>query len=127
MVAAGSFTSYLSPWNLLDLLMLGFIAAVVALRATGDPTPRDRAKALCSTGTVAAGSAAHVVLETGVPWGRQTHRFYPPEVRARVVKLVLLGELLSRDARFNAYGPQAVVDAFEAHVIPHAVSSRAWR
>ena len=48
-------------------------------------------------------------------------------MRARVVKLVLLGELLSRDERFNAYGPQAVVDAFEAHVIPHAVSSEAWR
>ena len=76
---------------------------------------------------MSAGSAAHVVLESGAPWSRQTHRFYPPAVRARVFKLVLLGELLSRDERFKPYGPQAVVDAFEAHVIPHAVSSEAWR
>ena len=32
----------------------------------------------------------------------------------------------SRDERFKAYGQQAVVDAFEAHVIPHSVAAETW-
>ena len=126
MVAAGSFTSYLSPWNLLDLLMLGFIAAVVALRATGDPTPRDRAKALCSTGTVAAGSAAHIVLERGAPWSRQTHRFYPPAVRARVVEVLLRPCALFFSGKDDRKATE-MVDAFEASLVKYVVASAEWR
>ena len=34
---------------------------------------------------------------------------------------MLIGELLSREERFAAYGPQAVVDVWMAFVIPNAV------
>ena len=63
-------------------------------------TPLDRAKELCMTGRAAAGSAAHVVLEWGAPWSRQTHRFYPPAVRARVVEV-----RVRPCALFSAQGP----------------------
>ena len=35
---------------------------------------------------------------------------------------MLIGELLSREERFAAYGPQAVVDAWMTFVVPQAVS-----
>ena len=35
---------------------------------------------------------------------------------------MLIGELLSREERFAAYGPQAVVDAWMTFVVPKAVS-----
>ena len=35
---------------------------------------------------------------------------------------MLIGELLSREDRFAAYGPQAVVDAWMTFVVPQAVS-----
>ena len=35
---------------------------------------------------------------------------------------MLVGELLSREERFAAYGPQAVVDAWMTFVVPQAVS-----
>ena len=97
---------------------------------TGDPTPRDRAKALCSTGTVAAGSAAHVVLEWGAPWKRTTHKFYPPEVRARVAVLMRVAQAIKRGkAAYEADGvrvdfahPVSVADVFEAFVMPHMVT-----
>ena len=62
-------------------------AELTALERRG--TPLGRAKFLCMTGRAAAGSAAHIVLEWGAPWSRQTHRFYPPAVRARVVEVLL--------------------------------------
>ena len=85
--------------------------------------------ALCRSGAAAAGSAAHVVLEWGVPWSRQTHRFYPPEVRARVVEVLLRPcALLSRkDPRFEGYGATAMVDAFEESLVKYVVASAAWR
>ena len=43
-----------------------------------------------------AGSAAHVVLEWGAPWSRQTHRFYPPAVRARVAELMRVAQAIKR-------------------------------
>ena len=44
-----------------------------------------------------------------------------PGTGSRAVKLMLVGELLSREERFAAYGPQAVVDAWMAFVVPGAV------
>ena len=41
--------------------------------------------------------------------------------RARAVELLLVGELLSREECFAAYGPQAVVDVWMTFVIPNAV------
>ena len=35
---------------------------------------------------------------------------------------MLVGELLSREERFEAYGPRAVVDAWMGFVVPRAVS-----
>ena len=87
------------------------------------------------TGAADAGSAAHVVLEWGAPWSRQTHKFYPPAVRARAVELVRIAQAIKRGkAAYEVKGvyvefanPAAVADVFEAHVIPHAVSSEEWR
>ena len=99
--------------------------------APGDPTPLDRAKELCMTGRAAAGSAAHVVLEWGAPWSRQTHKFYPPEVRARVTALMRIAQAIKRgkaayeaDGVFVAFAsPAAVADVFESCVIPHDIAS----
>ena len=82
------------------------------------------------TGRVASGSAAHVVLEWGAPWSRQTHRFYPPAVRARVVEVLLRPcALFSRkDPRMHeGYGATAMVDAFEASLVKYVVASAEWR
>ena len=35
---------------------------------------------------------------------------------------MLIGELLSRQERFAAYGPQAVVDTWMTLVVPHTVA-----
>ena len=83
----------------------------------------------------AAGSAAHVVLEWGAPWSRQTHHLYPPEVRARVVEVLLRPcALFSRkDGAFSrmrmheGYGPTAMTDAFEASLVKYVVASAEWR
>ena len=87
------------------------------------------------SGIATAGSAAHVVLEWGAPWKRTTHKFYPPAVFARVAELMRIAQAIKRGkAAYEADGvfvefanPAAVADVFEAHVIPHAVSSEAWR
>ena len=79
--------------------------------------------------------AAHVVLEWGAPWSRQTHRFYPPKVRARVVEVLLRPcALFSRkegsfeEMRMHeGYGPTAMTDAFEASLVKYVVASAEWR
>ena len=68
------------------------------------------------------GTAAFLILEAAKPWSRQTHKLFPAPARARAVELMLVGELLSREERFAAYGPVAVVDAWMAFVVPKAVS-----
>ena len=103
--------------------------------AAGDPSPLDRAKTLCMTGEVEAGSAAHVVLEWGAPWSRQTHKFYPPAVRARVAALMRIAQAIKRGkASYEADGvhvafasPAAVADVFESCVIPWLIASAMWR
>ena len=118
----------LTPDRALELLRAG--AHLHAAAAPGGETPLDRAKELCSTGAAAAGSAAHVVLEWGAPWSRQTHKFYPPEVRARVVEVLLRPcALFSRkDPRMHeGYGATAMVDAFEASLVKYVVASAEWR
>ena len=92
--------------------------------------PFGRATLLCNTGAAAAGSAAHVVLEWGAPWSRQTHRFYPPAVRARVAELMRVAQAIKRgkaaykvDGALVGYeNPGSVADVFEACVIPHMVN-----
>ena len=69
-----------------------------------------------------AGMPATMVLLAAQPWRQQTHQFFPAPARARVVELMLVGELLSREERFEAYGPRAVVDAWMGFVVPRAVS-----
>ena len=81
-----------------------------------------------------AGSAAHVVLEWGAPWSRQTHKFYPPAVRARVAELMRIAQAIKRGkAAYEADGvyvgfasPAAVADVFESCVIPHVIASDLW-
>jgi len=104
--------------------------------APGDPTPLDRAKELCRSGAADAGSAAHVVLEWGAPWKQETHTFYPPAVRARRVALMWIAQSIRRgkawyevkfsEASYEAL-PAAFADVFEICVIPHLISSEAWR
>ena len=38
--------------------------------------------------------------------------------------LMLIGELLSREERFAAYGPQAVVDMWTTFVVPQVVGRK---
>ena len=79
-------------------------------------------------------AAAHVVLEWGAPWTRQTHKFYPPEVRARVAALMRIAQAIKRGkAAYEADGiyvaftsPAAVADVFESCVIPHLIASAMW-
>ena len=88
----------------------------------------------CCSGAADAGSAAHVVLEWGAPWSRQTHKFYPPEVRARVAALMRIAQAIKRGkAAYEADGvlvafasPAAVADVFESCVIPHDIASETW-
>ena len=70
--------------------------------------------------TGATGSAAHVVLEWGAPWSRDTHKFYPPKVRARVAALMVAGQRLKHADRF-------LLDVWETYVVPHDIASEMWR
>ena len=87
------------------------------------------------TGRADAGSAAHVVLEWGAPWSRQTHKFYPPAVRTRVAALMRIAQDIKRgkaayeaDGVFVAFAsPAAVADVFESCVIPQDIASEMWR
>ena len=82
------------------------------------------------TGRAAAGSAAHVVLEWGAPWSRQTHRFYPPAVRARVAELMRVAQAIKRgkaaykvDGALVGYAnPGSVADVFEDCVVKYVVN-----
>ena len=104
--------------------------------APGDLTPLDRAKELCNSGAADAGSAAHVVLEWGAPWKQETHAFYPPAVRTFRVALMWIAQSIKRGkasyevkvskASYEAL-PAAFADVFEICVIPHLISSEAWR
>ena len=104
--------------------------------APGDLTPLDRAKELCNSGAADAGSAAHVVLEWGAPWKQETHAFYPPAVRTCRVALMWIAQSIKRgkasyevkvsEASYEAL-PAAFADVFESCVIPHLISSEAWR
>ena len=86
------------------------------------PTPLQYAQAAAAAGRAAEGTAAFLVLEAAKPWSRNTHHLFPAPARARAVEMMLIGELLSREERFAAYGPQAVVDAWMTFVVPQAVS-----
>ena len=82
--------------------------------------PFGRATLLCNTGAAAAGSAAHVVLEWGAPWSRETHKYYPPKVRARVAALMVVGQRLKHADRF-------LLDVWETYVVPRDIASEMWR
>ena len=98
-------------------------------------TPLGRAKFLCMTGRADAGSAAHVLLESGAPWSRQTHHFYPPKVRAGVADLMRVAQFVKRDkAAYKVDGvlvgyenPGAVADVFEVCLVKYLVASAYWR
>ena len=94
----------------------------VHVRASALVSPIERAKELCRSGAAAVDSAAYVVLQAGCPWSPQIHKHYPPQMRARAFKLRLVGEWLSRQERFAAYGPQAVIHAWEGFVMPRALT-----
>ena len=74
-------------------------------------------------------------MRLAAPWSRQTHKFYPPAVRARVAALMRIAQAIKRGkAAYEADGvfvgfasPAAVADVFEAFVVPHAIASEVWR
>ena len=108
-----------------DLLRAGAALLAAAAPSTlafpSNETPLSRASALAAEGGAAEGTAAFLVLEAAKPWSRKTHKLFPAPARARAVELMLIGELLSREERYAAYGPQAVVDVWMTFVIPNAV------
>ena len=105
---------------------VGLVRRLARLRGL---TPLDRAMELCSSGAAAPGSVAHIVLNWGAPWKRQTH-----EVRARAVVLMRISLFIKRGkAAYEADGvylefanPAAVADVFEDCVIPHAAAAASW-
>ena len=111
---------FLTPERALALLRAG--ADIHAAAEPGGPTPLSRARELEAAGGATEGTAAFLVLEAAKSWSRKTHRLFPAPARARVTDLMLIAELLSREERFAAYGPQAVVDAWMVFVVPRAVS-----
>ena len=68
------------------------------------------------------GTAAFLILEAAKPWSRQTHKLFPAPARARAVELMLVGELLSREERFAAYGPQGVFELWMTSMVPRVVT-----
>ena len=72
-------------------------------------------------GVAKEGTSAFLVLEAAKPWSRDTHHLYPAKARARAVALMVMGERLSREARYAAYGPQAVYDTWMTLVMPNLV------
>ena len=101
--------------------LLRAAADVKAAAVPGGSTPFALAQVALVEGKAKADSAAFLVLAAAKPWSRQTHKLFPAPARARAVELMLVGELLSREERFAAYGPQAVVDAWMTFVVPGAV------
>jgi ankyrin repeat protein len=114
------YVEIITPKRAFDLLRAG--AAILVAARAGDSTPLALAQNLAAAGRANEGTAAHLVLEAAKPWSRQTHKLFPAPARARAVELMLIGELLSREERFAAYGPQAVVDAWMHLVVPKSVS-----
>jgi ankyrin repeat protein len=110
----------LTPERAFVLLRGG--ADVDASAEPSGQTPLWIAQDLYAAGSAAVGTAAFLVLEAAKPWSRKTHQLFPAPARARVVELMLFGELLSREERFAAYGPQAVVDVWMTFVVPKAVN-----
>ncbi len=97
---------------------------VHAAAGAGGPTPLDRAKELCSTGRADTGSAAHVVLEAGAPWSRQTHKYYPPAARKRAAELMWFYSHIKRRSSGSFPIPHEVWEAF---VVRHAIASGTWQ
>ena len=97
---------------------------VHAAAGAGGPTPLDRAKELCSTGRADTGSAAHVVLEAGAPWSRQTHKYYPPAARKRAAELMWFTSHIKRRSSGSFPIPHEVWEAF---VVRHAIASGVWQ
>ena len=93
-------------------------------------TPLSLAQAAEAAGGAAEGTTAHLILEAAKPWSRQTHRFYPPAVRARVAALMRIAQAIKRgkaayeaDGVFVAFAsPAAVADVFESCVIPYDIA-----
>lgn len=83
------------------------------------PTPLTVARALLARDPLHKG--ARLVVEAGAPWSRQNCHLFPKAARARAMKLLLLGSLLSHDERF-AGGGTALNDVWREHVMAHAVT-----
>ena len=80
----------------------------------GLPSPLERARRVESE----ASALVRLAVE---PWSIVTHRFFPPHARARAVELLRLGYLLAWSPPLRMRQAAALVDAWRAHVLPHAV------
>jgi hypothetical protein len=90
----------------------------------GAPTPLGLARALLARAPGAAdesaAASARLVVDAAAPWSPANHALFPAAARARALQLLLLGHLLSREARFERK-ERALLDAWQAHVMAHAV------
>ena len=101
-------------------LLLAFGARMHATPQWG-ASPLDVAERQWRDGEVLAGSAAALVITAYHGWTRRTHRLFPLPVRARARVLIRLGQLLSVQPTWAAEA-QAVVDVWQGHVLPAALS-----
>lgn len=120
-----------SPLHYLELLPPSRVRALVAAGADLDasdglsadaPTPRTLARALLTRDR--AHECAALVAGAAAPWCRHNHALFPQAARARARELARLGRLLALQEG-PARGPDgelALRDAWEHHVMAHAVT-----
>ena len=65
-------------------------------------------------------AAAALVLDAAEAWSPKTHKLWPTPARERAIALLLLGTLLSCEARFSG-AAQSIKDVWLFHVMPFAI------
>ena len=111
------------PERALDLLRDG--ADLHACRAPGGPTPHSLARAAAARGEAPDGSTAWHVLRAAEPWSPESHNYFPKAARDAAADLALLGRSLCRQRPCLAGHEMAMLDVWDAVVLPHAVTREA--
>jgi hypothetical protein len=85
------------------------------------PTPLSLAQAFLQRNSGHKG--AQLVVRATAPWSPEVnHSLFPAWVRARTVKLFVLGHLLAREQAELVIAGQASIDVWAEHVMPHALT-----
>lgn len=85
-------------------------------------TPYTIACGMAERGEAPPGSTADLILAAAEPWSAETHGLFPEAARAHAVEVVRLGYQLSSSLRAAHGQERAFLDAWMAHVLPHAIS-----